>query len=61
MNCWWCGIEPIGVYEVRVMESASAVRLIVQWPDGDHPHSEEPPSADEMAEQAYRMLNQRVS
>lgn len=60
MKCWWCGVEPVEVHEVRVIEQADPVRLIPEWPRGDHPHSERPPTADELGAEAYRLLNQRV-
>lgn len=60
MNCWWCGVEPVDVHEVRVMEQVEPLRLIPHWPGGDHPHSELPPTADELAAEAYRLLNQRI-
>jgi hypothetical protein len=61
MRCWWCGAEPVEIHELRTMESNVPVRLIPEWPPGDHPHSERPPTADELAAEAYRLLNQRVS
>ena len=60
MRCWWCGVEPVEVYDVHVMERAEPVRQIPHWPGGDHAHSEHPPTADEMADAAQRLLSQRV-
>jgi hypothetical protein len=64
MNCWWCGVEPLSVetYDIHVIESVDPVRTIshARWPEGDHTHAENAPAADELGEQAYRMLNQRV-
>jgi hypothetical protein len=56
MRCWWCDIEPDGEYEVMSMESRQAVAMFVQWPLGDHEHSEFPPSADHLAEQGSAAL-----
>lgn len=44
------------------MGSTRPVRQIRHpiWPTGDHTHSETAPTADELAEQAYAMLNERV-
>lgn len=56
MRCWWCGIEPVGEYEVMSMESDQAVTRIVQWPPGDHEHAERPPSADHLVEMGHVAL-----
>lgn len=61
-------MEPIEIveetYDLRTMEQAEPIRQIShswpRWPDSDHTHAERPPTADELAEQAYAMLNQRV-
>jgi hypothetical protein len=65
MRCWLCGVEPLDVevYDVSTLESAQPIRQVIhaRWPAGDHTHSEAPPTADELASEAYRLLNQRVS
>lgn len=65
MKCWWCDAEPLSVetYDICVTDSVAPIRTIshVVWPEGDHAHAERPPAADELGEQAYRMLNQRMS
>jgi hypothetical protein len=61
MKCYWCDVEPDEVFDICSAESALPVRQIAHWPAGDHTHAEAPPTADELADQAYRMLNERVS
>lgn len=69
MRCWWCGAEPIEVveesYDICTVEQVAPVRTIshswVRWPEGDHTHAERAPTAEELAQQAYAMLNQRVA
>jgi hypothetical protein len=64
MNCWRCGIEPLSVetYDICVLESVDPVRTIShpRWPEADHTHAVAAPTADELAEQAYRLLSERV-
>jgi hypothetical protein len=46
VTCWWCGVEPDEVIEIR--NFGGTVSLIPHWPAGDHTHAEKPPTADEM-------------
>lgn len=63
MRCWWCGVEPddAETYDVMSGEDSPPVRRVehVRWPGGDHTHAERPPTADELADQACRMLSSR--
>lgn len=47
VSCWWCGVEPDSIVEVTQFGGAP-IRYIFNWPDGDHPHAEKPPSPNEM-------------
>lgn len=47
--CWWCGAEPEDEVEVHTL--AGRVRTIYHWPRGNHTHSVEPPTADELLDQ----------
>lgn len=60
MKCWWCGVEPIEVFDIHVMDQAGVVRQVPHWPDGDHPHSEHHPTADRLAEDAYALLVREI-
>ncbi len=64
MRCWWCGVEPddVETYDVVTGGSPQPVRTIEhgRWPGGDHTHAATPPTADELADQAYAMLTQRA-
>jgi hypothetical protein len=56
-SCWWCGIEPDELVEVRYF--GGAVRHIPNWPPGDHRHAQQPPSADQLTDEALRMMDDR--
>jgi hypothetical protein len=58
MRCYECGIEPLAVHEIMSLESAEPIR-IVQWPDGDHLHAEDPPAPEQLEDAAYALLNRR--
>jgi hypothetical protein len=60
MRCWWCGVEPVGVYDVHNLESAEPVQVAVWQGGGDHPHRVQPPTPDELIENAYELLQQRL-
>jgi hypothetical protein len=55
MQCWWCGVEPDDVMEVRTL--SGPVRTIPQWPAGsDHVHAERAPTADGLADAGHDSL-----
>jgi hypothetical protein len=47
MICWWCGVEPDSLVEV-IQFGGAPLKLIPNWPDGDHLHGETPPSPDDL-------------
>lgn len=55
MRCWWCGAEA-ETYEIRDMQTAQPVRIVASWPDGDHVHTERPPSPAELEAAGHAAL-----
>lgn len=49
ISCWWCGVEPDDIVEITYF--GGRLDRIPNWPAGDHPHAEKPPTADEMFDQ----------
>lgn len=47
LRCWWCDVEPDDVVEL-VQFGGQVVKLIPNWPPGDHVHAATPPSADQL-------------
>jgi hypothetical protein len=56
--CWRCGVEPDDVVEL-VQFGGEKLRVIPNWPPGDHPHAERPPSPAQL-EQAGHVSLMRI-
>ncbi len=56
IRCWQCGIEPVAIEEIRTMADSRPVRVVVEWPPGDHEHAEHPPTPAELEREGYRSL-----
>jgi hypothetical protein len=57
IRCWWCGVEPNELVEVR--EFGGTVRYIPNWPQGDHRHAEQTPTPNQLADEGLRMMEER--
>lgn len=46
--CWQCGVEPTGVADVQTFGDPGPRHIPTGWPVGDHEHSIDPPTPDEL-------------
>jgi hypothetical protein len=56
IRCWYCAVEPIAVHDVTRLGSP-VPEYLAQWPDGDHPHAERPPSPAELEQAGHEALS----
>lgn len=55
MRCWFCGVEPLDVFEVTALGDAEP-RFLANWPAGNHEHAERPPSPAQLEAAGHEAL-----
>jgi hypothetical protein len=56
LRCWQCGVEPIGLADVRTYGDPGPVLIPTGWPAGDHEHAVTPPTPIELQAGGDRAL-----